>query len=81
MKCNCLSHNGFLTSAGYAEVAQRERERHGVDNMDASRYLDIPGSVSALIEIETDYVYDPTHVELNHRSTFLQLEMFDGKAS
>ncbi len=30
-------------------------------------YLDRPGSVSALIEIEEDFVYDPTHIELNRR--------------
>jgi len=52
MRCGCLNYNGFLTDRGYAEVAQRELELHGVDAMGSSRYLDIPGSVSALLELE-----------------------------
>jgi len=30
-------------------------------------YVDKVGSVSGLIEIENDYAYDPTHIELNQR--------------
>jgi len=46
MTCGCTSHNGFLTDLGYAQVAQRELERHGVDSMDMVEYLDKVGSVS-----------------------------------
>ncbi len=58
-------------------LAQREDDRHGVDGMAASRYLDNRGSVSALVEVEDDSDYDELHVELNG-SAFLQLEMFCG---
>ena len=67
MTCNCHSHNGFLTERGYAELAQREIYRPGVADMAMKQYLDRLGSVSALIEIETDYAYDPRHTELNQR--------------
>ncbi len=50
--CGCFSHNGFLNDRGSAEVAQRELELDGVDNMDPSRYLDRVGSVSASDEDE-----------------------------
>ena len=69
--------NGFLTAQGLALSAQRERERYGVDTMAPGRYLDKEGSVSALIEIEDDFEYDPKHVELN-TAQLLQLEMFRG---
>jgi len=36
-----------------------------VDGDGRSLYLDRPGSVSGLIEIENDYEYDPSHIELN----------------
>ncbi len=72
--CRCTSHNGFLTERGYAEFAQRERERNEFDAMQAKLYLDRECSVSALVEVEDDSEYDPLHVELN--STFLQLESF-----
>ena len=48
--CGCTSHDGFLTRAGYARVAQRERERPEVDAMETSLYLDLGVSMSALIE-------------------------------
>ena len=71
------SRNGFLTVEGYALHAQRERKRCGLDFMGARRYLDNKGSVSALIEVEDDFDYDPEHVELNN-AQLLQLEMFHG---
>ena len=75
--CHCHSHSGFLTRRGYRLVAQRRPVVHGVDCMATSRYLDKSGSVSALIEIENDYDYDPRHIELNRvGSALLQLEMF-----
>ncbi len=52
MRCQCLSHNGFLTERGYAELAQRERKRDSLDAMDTRLYLDKVGSVSAMVEGE-----------------------------
>ena len=52
--CGCLSHNGFLTRAGYRSfdvAAQR-------------RYVDKPVSVSALPETETDLGYVRDHNSL-----------------
>ncbi len=74
--CGCNSHGGFLTAKGLEEAAQRERWLTEVDAMDPGRYVDRVGSVSALVEVEDDSEYDSLHVELNHSSTFLQLEMF-----
>ncbi len=48
MKCRCHSHNGFLTSRGYRDVAQRELEIYGVDGTHAGAYVDKVGSVSGL---------------------------------
>ncbi len=75
MKCECTSHGGFLTRAGLARVAQRTSLEGLVPRGDHG-YVDTEGSVSALIEIENDYDYDPTHAELNTRAQLLQLEMF-----
>ncbi len=74
IKCGCLSHNGFLTVRGYAERAQRT-SLEGLAPFGECEYVDRVGSVSALVEVEDDFDYDPLHVELN-TSTFLQLEMF-----
>ena len=76
MKCNCLSHNGFLTDRGLAEVAQRRALLPGVDNTGVSLYLDKVGSVSAMVEVEDDNEYDPLHIELNAPALILQQEMF-----
>ncbi len=55
--CGCLSHNGFLTRAGYAAL----------DVQLSLPYLDRVGSVSASVEVEDDFEYDPNHTELNRR--------------
>jgi len=60
VKCLCLSHNGFLTERGYAELAQREHQLNvfcevGLDSPVAVPYLDKVGSVSALVEVEGSY--------------------------
>ena len=75
MICNCRAHGSFLTAKGLAETAQRTSLEglepfgvHGVDLVRVGR--------PQVIEIETDYDYDSTHVELNLRSTFLQMEAF-----
>ena len=71
--CGCHSHNGLLLSP--EGLAQREGDSLELAGVVARRYLDKVGSVSALVEVEDDFDYDPRHVELNG-STFLQLEMF-----
>ena len=63
-RCNCRSHNGFLLRRGYELAAGA-----------VSSYLDKGGSVSALVEVEDDFTYDATHVELNV-PLILQVEMF-----
>jgi len=48
-RCDCLSHNGFLTAKGLEETEQRRGdtfEFDGVDRRQLSLYLDRPGSVS-----------------------------------
>jgi len=40
-----------------------------VDGEGRLLYLDKVGSVSALVEVEDDFDYDPTHNELNELST------------
>ncbi len=72
--CGCHSHNGLVLSP--EGLAQRERKLDEVDAMDESRYLDKSGSVSALVEVEDDFDYDPRHIELNRHSALLQMEMF-----
>ncbi len=57
-RCECLAHNSFLTANGLREAAQRELGLDGVDNTAAMRYLDKVGSVSALVEVEEDHVFD-----------------------
>ncbi len=58
MKCRCLSHDGFLTDRGYAEVAQRESDRLEVDAMELSLYVDTTGSVSGLRRDETHWDHE-----------------------
>ena len=41
-----------------------------VDGGGRSVYFDKVGSVSALVEVEVDTAYDPTHIELNERLEF-----------
>ena len=52
--CGCRAYNGFLTRKGYELAAEAD-----------GSYLDKVGSVSALVEVEEDYTYDPRHIELN----------------
>ena len=55
MKCSCLSHNGFLTSAGFAEVVQ-QTSLEGLRPLGDSVIVDIPGSVSGLRRDEDLFV-------------------------
>ena len=66
----------MLTKTGLAEAAQRESYRAALDGMEPARYLDRSGSVSALVEVEDDFEYDPDHIMLNHRVQLLQMEIF-----
>ena len=76
MTCSCSSHNGFLTAKGLREAAKRSSLIRGLDARRYELHLDKVGSVSAMVEVEHDCDYDSKHVELNHRSSFLQLEIF-----
>ena len=70
MKCGCHSHNGFVLSPeGLAQRAQEHCDFHtvGLTRGDIRFRLDLPVSVSGLIEIENDFEYDPDHKELNRR--------------
>ena len=49
--CGCHSHNGLVLSP--EGLAQRERQRYGVDTLDMFEYLDSRVSVSGL-ELERD---------------------------
>jgi len=53
----------FLRSESAAEQYVNEE----VDGQGRKQYLDKSGSVSALVEVEEDFDYDPTHIELNRR--------------
>ncbi len=64
--CSCRSHGTFLTAKGLREAAQRF-SLEALAPLGDNVYLDKVGSVSALIEIENDCAYDPTHIELNRR--------------
>ncbi len=80
-KCSCSAHNTFLTAKGHREAvaAQRSDSSFVFDGMAARRYLDRVGSVSASVEVEDDFDYDPKHVELNLGfARLLQLEIYNG---
>ncbi len=65
--CGCLSHNGFLTDRGHAEVAQRSLEGLELAATDLSRYVDRVGSVSALVEGEGFHVFDDRLLDNQYR--------------
>jgi len=67
MKCTCHSHNGFLTSLGLEEAAQRSRQAPGVADMALSQYLDRPGSVSGLRRDEINMIFDEELLDEQHR--------------
>ncbi len=68
MKCCCQSHNGFLTRAGYARVAQRSADSlETVDMFEDLCYLDKVGSVSALVEVEGSCVWDEQVLDSQYR--------------
>ncbi len=62
--CSCNSHGSFLTAKGLKEAAQRF-SLEGLDSRDGFGEVDSRVSVSALVEVEEDFTYDPTHIELN----------------
>ena len=56
--CRCVSHNGFLTERGYAELAQRT-SLEGLAPRGDSEYLDKVVSVSGSIRDEAPLVIWP----------------------
>ena len=76
MKCDCYSHNGFLTGRGYRAVA-KGLSLEGLRPCGVCYRVDRSVSMSALVEVEEDYEYDQRHVELNSSAPLHnQLEMF-----
>ena len=63
--CECRTHNGFFTRAGYAQ-AKLEQGPELAGPL-AVRYLDKVASVSASVVVVDDFEYDPNHIELNRR--------------
>ena len=63
--CTCLSHNGFLTSRGYREVAQRT-SLEGLSPRGDIEYVDSPVSVSALRRDE-DLFVDVSDVQIDRQ--------------
>jgi len=63
-KCRCLSHNGFLTERGYAELAQRN-SLEGLAPLGGTEYVDSRVSVSALVEGED--VFDHELLDQQYR--------------
>jgi len=57
VNCSCRSHNGFLTAKGLAEARERSG-LVGVDRQHELLYLDRGCSVSGLVEVEEDHVWD-----------------------
>jgi len=60
----CQLAFGFFVASEEAAAAYTDE---GVDRDGFPQYVDKVLSVSGLIEIENDSVYDPTHIELNRR--------------
>ncbi len=50
-----------------SEVASEMYVNEEVDGSGRLLYIDKVGSVSGLVEVEDDFDYDPTHIELNRR--------------
>ncbi len=68
MKCRCLSHNGFLTNRGYAEVAQRGSvSLEGLALFESSCEVDSRVSVSGLRRGEAFHVFDEDLIDQQYR--------------
>ena len=67
-KCSCWSHNGFVLKEALSPegLAQRMVDK-GLTPRGVGDIVDKSVSVSALVEVEDDFDYDPRHVELNRR--------------
>jgi len=70
MDCTCSAHGTFLTAKGLKEAAQREGNRPEVDGMETSLYLDLGGSVSALVEVEDLYAHVSDQLLLEQSERF-----------
>ncbi len=63
--CGCHSHNGLLLSP--EGLAQRELKLDAIDAVEAPRYLDSRVSVSGLVEVEGDHVFDDQLIDSQYR--------------
>jgi len=63
MVCGCISHNGFLTRAGY----------RALDRADGLLEVDSTGSVSGLTRHDITMIFDDGVIDEQHRR-FLELE-------
>ena len=63
--------NRYFTRVGEvfmaSELASEMYVDEVLDGQGRLQYIDKVGSVSGLIEVEDDFDYDPTHIELNRR--------------
>jgi len=50
-----------------SEKAAEDYVDERVDGRGCRLYIDSTGSVRGLVEVEDDFDYDPTHIELNRR--------------
>jgi len=57
MKCDCRAHGSFLTAKGLGETAQ-QISLEGLAPRGVREYIDRVGSVSALVEVEENFVFD-----------------------
>ena len=67
-KCDCFSHDGFLTAKGLEEAAQRIAcLDEGLAVELPLQYLDKVGSVSAMVEVEEFHVFDDQLLDQQYR--------------
>ncbi len=77
--CKCLSHNDFLTLAGYAWTAAHPGDDVGMFPWSDLCYLDKVSSVSALVDGDGDEHATQSEPQLERQlelRLFLQLEIF-----
>ncbi len=63
--CGCHSHNGLLLSP--EGLAQRELRSTGLTDRDFFAILDSKVSVSALVEVEENHVFDDQLIDQQYR--------------
>ena len=71
MDCGCHSHNGFQLRPSDEGLAQRDAIRlASLVVAETFPYLDKVGSVSALVEVEENFVWDDQLIDEQHRRAF-----------